>query len=167
MNEWEKESDFNNFFNIHSNRLDRLKDDFSSLAVKIRNCFELSEAVDKNPELKRALQECADHYTIRLRNHLRKLSDYMSCALLNVKKGDARLETIKKMGFTPDYNQGVRPDHMALLFIGLFVIYIIVFGRLNLSPVRKAPTRLVCKSHYDFKHYNIQHSLCYFCKKAL
>jgi len=130
MDEWEKEADFKIFFKSHSNRLGRMKGEFSSLAGKIKHCFELSDAVEKNPELKNALQDCADHYTMQLKNHLQKVSDFMSCSLLNVKKGNARLETIKKMGFSPDYDQGISFDLIVLLFIGLFVVYMGVFGLL-------------------------------------
>ena len=133
MDKWVKEPDFNLFFKSHLNRLDRMRGEFSSLAVKIKNCFELSDAVKQNPELKHALQDCADHYSMQLKNHLQKVSDFMSCSLLNVKKGNARLETIKKMGFSPDYDQGVSFDLIVLLFIGLFVVYIGIFGLLNLS----------------------------------
>ena len=162
INEWRKLPEFYSFFNSHLGQFISMNDEYKSTAEKVFHCFALTDAVEKTPELKDALKDCADHYSMQLKKHLQKVSDFMSCALLNVKKGDARFAAIRKIGFKSSYNQGVSIDLLVMLFLSLFTIFIIVFGVFHWSSSPKAgPFNNFFKSLYDCKQPDNQYSLCF------
>jgi hypothetical protein len=65
---------------------------------------------------------------MQLKKHLQKVADFMSCALLNSKKGNARASVISQMGFKAQYNQGLSVDLLTLMFIVILFILLVGFG---------------------------------------
>lgn len=128
LNRWEETPVYQTFLNSHSSEMERLKSENEALASKAKYCFKLSAAAEKDPELHRALSDCTNHYTTQLKQHLQKLSDFLSRGLLTAQKGEARSDAITKMGFKAELNQGLSVDHLTLMFIMLFAIMMIGFG---------------------------------------
>lgn len=128
LNKWKKIPEYRTFLNSHSNGFDQIKDEVDSLSKKVKYCFKLSDASENDPELKRALKDCADHYSVQLKKHLQKVADFMSCALLSVKKGKERIAVISQMGYKAEYNQGLSVDLLMLMFIVILLILITGFG---------------------------------------
>ncbi len=126
--EWRHQPVFSAFLEDHEREMRAIETEHKTLLNKARFCFKLSNAASKNPELARALKDCADHYTVQLKQHLQKLADFMSRGLLTCQRGPARSATITRLGFKTELNHGLSIDNVTLMFLMLFVILICGFG---------------------------------------
>ena len=125
---WRKQPVFSGFLEGHDREMQAIEDEHKRLLSKARFCFKLSNAARNNPELARALKDCADHYTVQLKQHLQKLADFMSRGLLISQRGPARSATIVRLGFKAELNHGLSVDNLTIMFLMLFVILICGFG---------------------------------------